>query len=86
MLDFRINYLEFKEVEEIYQSQDYKLSMANELYGKMNIIMKAFQDLNKRLIVLNNEYLKEGCCENICSGIQEKMQNLYDSLKKQTLN
>lgn len=86
MLDFRINYLEFKEVEEIYQSQDYKLSMANELYGKMNIIMTAFQDLNKRLIVLNNEYLKEGCCENICSGIQEKMQSLYDSLKKQTLN
>ena len=86
MLDFRINYLEFKEVEKIYQSHNYDLSMANELYEKMNIIMKVFKDLNSRLIKLNKGYFKDDCCENICLGIQEKMQDLYNSLKKQVLN
>lgn len=86
MLDFRINYLEFKEVEKIYQSHNYDLSMANELYEKMNIIMRVFKDLNLRLIKLNKGYFKDDCCENICLGIQEKMQDLYNSLKKQVLN
>ena len=84
MLDLRINYLCYKEIEFIYNSDDYIMAQAAGLAQKLNKIISEADKLDKRFIQINKDYLKPGQAEEINSLRTEKMKELYRALLRQT--
>lgn len=84
MLDLRINYLCYKEIEFIYNSPDYDITQAVVLSQKLRKIIAESDKLNKRFIQLNKSYLKPGQTEEINALRTEKMEGLYQALVRQT--
>lgn len=84
MLDLRINYLSYKEVEFIYNSPDYDITQAASLLQRLHRIIAESDELDKRFINLNNSYLKQGQSEEINDLRTEKMKELCRALQKQT--
>jgi len=84
MLDLRINYLCYKEIEFIYNSDDYIMAQAAGLAQKLNKIISEADKLDKRFIQINKDYLKPGQAEKINSLRTEKMKELYRALLRQT--
>ncbi|MFR5757834.1 MAG: hypothetical protein ACLUE2_05270 [Bacteroides cellulosilyticus] len=58
MLDLRINYLQYKEVEFTYESSRYDVSQASGLATQLKKIIGEAGKLDKRFIKLNKDYLK----------------------------
>ena len=86
MLDLRINYLCYKEIEFIYNSENYDITQAAGLAQRLNKIMSEADKLDKRFINLNKSYLKPGQAEEINTLRTEKMKELYHALLRQTKN
>lgn len=84
MLDLRINYLCYKEIEFIYNSENYDITQAAGLAQRLNKIMSEADKLDKRFINLNKSYLKPGQAEEINTLRTEKMKELYHALLRQT--
>lgn len=84
MLDLRINYLNYKEVEFIYNSENYDVTQAAGLAQRLNKIISEADKLDKRFIYLNKDYLKPGQAEDINTLRTEKMKELYHALLRQT--
>jgi len=77
MLDIRINYLKFKQIEGIYQSPSYNRSQAPALIVRMQEIIDQADVLNQRFFALNHGYLKNGELLYMNSIRNEKMKALY---------
>ena len=83
MLDLRINYLNYKEIESEYDSPDYNSSKAGELKKRLEGVITQSGELGQRFISLNKSYLKPGQLEEINSFREKKMKNLYENLARQ---
>lgn len=86
MLDIRINYLRYKEVESTYDSKSYKNEDAPTLFATIKDIYKESKGLEKRFVAMNREYLKDGQWEGINDSWNEKMSELYRRLKRNSEN
>ena len=84
MLDLRINYLSYKEIEFIYNSNSYDMTQASELAQRLNKIISEADKLDKRFVHINKGYLKSGQAEEINALRTEKMKELYHALLRQT--
>lgn len=83
MLDLRINYLSYKEIEFIYNSPDYDITQATSLLQRLHRIIAESDSLDNRFTHLNKNYLKPGQLEEINELRTEKMKELYKALQKQ---
>ena len=83
MLDLRINYLQYKEVEFTYESSGYDVSQASGLATQLKKIIGEAGKLDKRFIKLNKDYLKPRQAEEINALRNEKMNELYRTLSRQ---
>lgn len=82
MLDIRINYLAYKKIELFYESPAYSRSHAAELIKQLQPLVAESDELDKRFIALNKDYLKAGQSEYINHIRSEKMKSLYQWLLK----
>lgn len=80
MLDLRINYLAYKKIEAFYESPEYSRSHASDLIDQLKPILAESNDLDKRFINLNRNYLKPGQAEYVNHVRTEKMKTLYQWL------
>ncbi|MCD7936647.1 MAG: family 20 glycosylhydrolase [Tannerellaceae bacterium] len=83
MLDIRINYLQFKEIETVYESPAYHRSRAAELQARLQPVIEESLRINQEFIKLNKNYLKEEELTYITTTRHEKMNTLYEWLKSQ---
>ena len=83
MLDLRINYLQFKEVEAAYESNNYEISQSGNLAERLKVIIADAKKLNQRFTTINRNYLKPCQAEEIIFSKDEKMQGLYETLQQQ---
>lgn len=81
MLDLRINYLQYKEVEAFYDSKKYNNEDAPMLLAKLEPVVKESDELQMRFIEMNKDYLKDGQWELMKIARSEKMMELYRRLK-----
>lgn len=84
MLDLRINYLCYKEIEFIYNSSAYDITQAEKLTQRLYQIMTEAGKLDKRFMDMNKDYLKPGQTNEINALRTEKMKELYQTLQRQT--
>ncbi len=80
MLDLRINYLQYKQVEAVYESSSYDRSQAAGLCDRLTPVVKAAASLDKRFADLNRGYLKYGEILYLNTMRSERMRELYESL------
>lgn len=80
MLDIRINYLEFKEIESIFESENYDLSLSFDLFSRLQRICQESRALDRRFRKLNKNYLKQGEIDNIISFRRSKQEDLLTKL------
>ncbi len=80
MLDIRINYLEYKLIETIYESSVYDRSHAAALAEDLDRVCREGKKLDRRFASLNKGYLKPGEIEYICFKRGEKMNSLLEIL------
>ncbi|NDV82483.1 family 20 glycosylhydrolase [Bacteroides sp. 51] len=83
MLDLRINYLTYKKIEAFYESPEYTRSHASQLINQLKPVISESDELSKRFIKLNKDYLKPGQPEYINHIRTEKMKSLYQWLVNQ---
>lgn len=83
MLDLRIHYLAFKEIESCYQSDRYTAEQAPDLIKRLKVLFKEAALLDKRFIRMNKTYLKEPQLEEINTWRNEKMNEMYRALLSQ---
>lgn len=57
MFDIRVNYLKFKEIESVYQSEDYSRSKAKDLLLELNSLLKVEKTLDKRFTSLQKGFI-----------------------------
>ena len=81
LIDLRINYLEFRKLELLYQSADFTRSKVKKMYMEMQRLMKMSNIIDDRLRNLTDGYLKDGACEQIISYKNEKYQEMFAKLK-----
>ncbi|WP_298044288.1 family 20 glycosylhydrolase [uncultured Bacteroides sp.] len=84
MLDLRINYLRYKEIEFIFNSSTYDVTQAEKLLQRLYQIITEAEDLDNRFIDMNKNYLKSGQAKEINTLRTEKMKELYQALQRQT--
>lgn len=77
MLDIRINYLKFKQVEAIYESSSYNRSQAPALAARLDALLQEESRLDKRFETLNTGYLKPNEVILLNDFRKEKMKMLY---------
>lgn len=83
MLDLRINYLEYKQVDYLYQSNGFDRTQAAKLAGMLRPVVRDADKLSSRFIKLNKWYLKD--VEFVADfKYKEKMNWLYDILTAHT--
>ncbi|GHU99550.1 hypothetical protein FACS1894159_03770 [Bacteroidia bacterium] len=80
MLDLRINYLRYKEVEAEYESPSYDRGKQAALAAKLRPVVEEAARLDKRFARLNRDYLKPGEIEYMTIMRNEKMKALYSWL------
>ena len=83
MLDLRINYLKYKEIEFEYDSPNYDSSKAGILKERLESIISESDELGLRFESINKTYLKPGQFEDINSFRTKKMKNLCANLARQ---
>ncbi len=80
MLDLRINYLKYKEIEVAYESDAFSQAQTPELIKRLETVMKESDKVGKRFFKMNRGYLKDGELRYIDRMRTEKMQWLYQCL------
>ncbi len=80
MLDLRINYLKYKEIEVAYESSSFSRSQAPELIKRLETVMKESDELGKRFVDMNRGYLRDGELRYVDGMRTEKMKWLYRCL------
>lgn len=81
MLDIRINYLKFKEMEMKYESDAFTSAQRKEIAEVLGLLLKEAGDLKRRYVSLNKEYLKNPSESFGRHDYIEKMQLIYETLK-----
>lgn len=81
MLDMRINYLKFKEVEGRVQSSEYDRSQVSSLVSELEKILKQENSIAKRFAKLNKGYVKDSDIEYMNYIKSFKIKELYRRLK-----
>lgn len=81
MLDMRINYLKFKEVEGRVQSSEYDRSQVSSLVSELEKILKQENSIAKRFAKLNKGYVKDSDIEYMNCIKSFKIKELYRRLK-----
>ena len=80
MSDIRINYLEFKVIESIYESDEFNRSYAPRLKERLKKTINDRELLSKRFADLNSGYLKPGQFDYLNEIWSKKMKETYESL------
>ncbi len=81
MLDLRINYLAFRQVEIAYESPDCDISRAAALLSELKPLVEEADRLDARFVRLCRGYLKEGQAEAINAERSERMRWLCKVLQ-----
>ena len=81
MLEMRINYLKYKEIEALYDSKKYNGEQAAEFADRMEDIVKESDKLHVSFVKLNKDYLKDGQWQLMKNARSEKMEALHLRLK-----
>ncbi len=82
MADLRMHYLEFKEVESVYNSLDFRVSQTPELLEKMHKILQDAEVLGDRFFVLNKGFLYDAELHEQNELRVQHMRILHDRLAK----
>lgn len=83
MFDIRLNYLEFKKIESIYQSESYERSKAGDLLAKLKKVISEEKKIDKRFAVLQHNFLTEREIQEMNDIRKRKMIVLRDFLSAQ---
>lgn len=83
MYDIRLNYLSFKEIESIYQSNNYNRSRAGEMLTSLNSVINVEKKLDKRFFALQHGFLTDREIAHLNIIRKRKMLVLRDNLKTQ---
>jgi hypothetical protein len=81
MLDIRINYLRFKQIEAIYESSSYTRAQAVSLAERLEEVLEENARLDECFTTLNSGYLKDEELVALNASRGEKMKALHRSLK-----
>ena len=84
MLDIRIHYLAFKDIEAFYQSGEYSNNDAVQIANKLSILLKEAKTLGKRFSKLNRGYLKKNQIDEINRWRRIKMEELFRAVTLQS--
>lgn len=82
MADLRMHYLDFKEVEVVYNSADFTSAQTPELLKKLDRILADAKILAKRFTALNKGFLYDSELEDQNELRVQQMQVLHDRLAK----
>lgn len=83
MLQLRINYLQFKAIEQKFESSNYHISQAPGLLNELKYILNESEKLSQRFIDMTEGYLKSGQAEKINIERIRKFKQLYETLLSQ---
>lgn len=81
MLDIRINYLEYKLCESVFESSDYTEEMRDALESTMKRVCAEGRRIDRRFAALNKGYLKRGEIRYMTSFRAEKMEAFLKNLE-----
>jgi hypothetical protein len=84
MLDLRLQYLIFKEIENRFQSKTYTAEAAPELYKEIVRLKRLAKENDKRFLKLNSGFLFDDELIEINRVRNEKLNNLFSVLKVQS--
>lgn len=82
MLDIRILYLSFKELEAGYQSKDFSRELAMQYLTNLETLLTTAKDIDSRFLQLQKGYLYEEEIMEINRWRSEKMIDLHKTLKQ----
>lgn len=82
MLDIRVQYLSFKEIESRYQSSAFSREQAPQYIKELNVLVKKADELDKRFYRLQKGYLHDEEINVINRWRSEKMHIMYNTLKQ----
>ena len=85
MLDIRVQYLAFKEIEMRYQSPEFTRSLAKEYVQQLEPLIAESKNIDKRFIDLNTGFLHNGELLEINHIRNEKLYIMYATVKKLTI-
>lgn len=83
MFDIRLNYLKFKEIETVYESDLFSRSKAKELLSKLELVLGEENKLDKRFKSLQKGYLTDRGIAELNDIRKRKMVVLKDFLSAQ---
>ncbi len=83
MFDIRQNYLEFKKIEAIYQSEVYERSKAGDLLDKLKMVISEEKKIDKRFALLQHDFLTKRGIMEMNDIRKRKMNVLRDFLSAQ---
>lgn len=83
MFDIRLNYLRFKEIETIYQSDLFNRSKAKELLSKIEVVLAEEKKLDKRFTLLQKGFLTNREIKELNTIRKKKMIVIKDCLSAQ---
>lgn len=81
MFDIRVNYLRFKEIEDIYESEAYNRSLTKGLLSRLNNVIEEEKQLDKRFISLQKNFLNRSEIDQQNEIRKRKMLVIRDFLK-----
>lgn len=82
MADLRMHYLDFKEVEAVYNSADFRRSQTPQLLQKLTNILEDAKVLGERFFALNKGFLYDAELHEQNTLRVQQMRVLYDRLAK----
>jgi hypothetical protein len=83
MMDIRLNYLEFKKIESIYESASFERSMAKELLAKLGVVLSEEYKLDNRFTILQHGFLTDRGITELNTMRKRKMLVMKDFLSAQ---
>ena len=81
MLDIRVQYLVFKELEARYQSPEFSRSLAKSILKELEVLIVESNKTDMQFNELNNGFLKSEELIELTKMRNEKLQNMYLTLK-----
>lgn len=81
MLDIRVQYLSFKEIEARYQSREFDRNKALLLLNELKPLLSEATKIDKRFITLNKGFLYDEELKELNRQRNEKLHIMYDTLK-----
>ncbi len=81
MLEIRIEYLKFKEIESRFESNSCKKEDTPLLLNQLDLLLRNSAKISKKFKAINKGFLYDKELNEICSLRVEKMNQLYDIIK-----